>query len=451
MGSFSTINPATGEVIQNFKYMSVEVASENLRLAEADFQKWRKSSWAERSDLLQKLAQSLRLHKEELALRMNQEMGKLLREGQAEVEKCAVTCEYYAREAPSMLKNQKVSASPYAHAEVSFQPLGVILTIMPWNFPLWQVLRFAAPALMAGNTLLLKHSDVTAGTAEFIGEIFKQLSPPIQLLRNVPVTHEVAAQLIAQPLVRGVTFTGSSHGGRAVALEAAKNLKKVVLELGGSDAYLILEDANLRAAARACAETRLINCGQSCVAGKRFIVVEKVAELFISELVSAMSTAELAPLAHSRFQKHVEAQVEKLRSLGGEVILGGKAPQGPGAHYPATVVVFEKNDPEIHLEEVFGPVAIVVVVADAQAALEVANSSPFGLGGGVFTEDLQQGQKMVEQEMQAGFVVVNDYVKSDARIPFGGIKESGYGRELGHFGILEFVNIKTVAVAGDKN
>lgn len=448
MNRFQTVNPATGDVLQTYDHLTWPEAEKAIHAAAMDFQKWRKTSFSERTQCVLRLAEALREHKVELATVMNQEMGKLLSEGMAEVEKCAMTCEYYAHEAEKMLANQVAAGSPYSHAEVSFQPLGVIFSVMPWNFPLWQVIRFAAPAIMAGNVILLKHADLTAGTASLIGRIFSELTPPVQLLRNLHVNHEVASQVIAHKVVQGVTFTGSSRGGRAVAMEAAKNLKKVVLELGGSDAYIVLADADVEQAAKICARARLVNCGQSCVAGKRFIVEEAVAKDFIHHLSVEMKAAELAPLASRQFQKTIIEQVERLKGWGGRVVLGGTAPLGAGAFYPATILVFEQNRPEIHREEVFGPVASVFVVKSAEEALAVANSSPYGLGGGIFSRDVRRAQQLAEKELQAGFVVVNDFVKSDPRIPFGGIKESGYGRELGQFGILEFVNIKTVAVAG---
>ncbi|KYG65346.1 succinate-semialdehyde dehydrogenase [Bdellovibrio bacteriovorus] len=449
MNTFSTVNPATGETLKTYQHTSWEESQKAIQGACEDFSKWRKTSFEERAVVLNKLAQSLRQHKTELAQMMNAEMGKLIAEGKAEVEKCAVTCEYYAKEAAHMLKNQVAASSPYKTAEVSFQPLGVVFSIMPWNFPLWQTIRFAAPALMAGNVILLKHADLTAGTAAMVGQIFSDLTSGYKLLRNIQVDHEVAAKVIADKNVRGVTFTGSSNGGRSVATEAAKNLKKIVLELGGSDAYLVLEDADVEMAAKTCVKARLVNCGQSCVAGKRFIVHEKIAKDFIQHFVNEMKASEIAPLASKKFQKTIIEQVEKLKSWGGKVVLGGTAPQGEGAYYPATVIVFENNHPELHAEEVFGPVASIIIAKSTQEALDFANSSPYGLGGGIFTSDLKKGKELVEKELQAGFVVVNDYVKSDPRIPFGGVKESGYGRELGHFGILEFVNIKTVAVAGE--
>ncbi|HEY1079956.1 MAG TPA: NAD-dependent succinate-semialdehyde dehydrogenase [Bdellovibrio sp.] len=448
MSSFSTHNPATGDTLKTYQHMTWPQAEKVVQQAASDFQVWRKTSLTERAQTLNKLAGLLREHKTEIAQTMQQEMGKLIAEGKAEVEKCAVTCEFYAKEAAEMLAPQKAKSSPYTHAEVSFQPLGVIFSIMPWNFPLWQVIRFAAPALMAGNVIVLKHADLTAGTAEIIGRIFETLTDKIKLLRNMPIDHEVSAKVIADRNIQGVTFTGSSRGGKAVAVEAAKNLKKIVLELGGSDAYLILPDADLKAAAKSCAKVRLVNCGQSCVAGKRFFVHKDVAEEFLKYFSEEMKSTELAPLASAKFQKQIVEQVEKLKAWGGKVTLGGTAPQMPGAFYPATIVVFEKHQPDVHAEEIFGPVASVFIVKSTEEALQLANSSPYGLGGGIFTKDTKMGKEIIEKELQAGFVVVNDFVKSDAGIPFGGIKESGYGRELGHFGILEFVNVKTVAVAG---
>ncbi|WP_413557079.1 aldehyde dehydrogenase family protein [Bdellovibrio sp. HCB209] len=445
MSSFSTVNPATGEQLKKFEHATWDQAERMILDAKNDFEKWRKVSFSERSKVLNNLAASLRKHSDDLALQMHLEMGKLIPEGKAEVEKCAVTCEYYAKEAATMLQNQK-TASPYQSAEVSFLPLGVVFSIMPWNFPLWQVIRFAAPALMAGNVIILKHADLTAGVSEKIGQIFKDLTSNMVLLRNCQVDHEVAEKIIGHNMVRGVTFTGSTAGGRSVAQTAAKNLKKIVLELGGSDAYIVLEDADVIPAAKACAKTRLQNCGQSCVAGKRFVVVEKVLQEFLNAMEHEMKVLPLAPLASKRFQDTIITQVEKLKSWGGKVLFGGTAPQGAGAFYPATLVLFDKNNPEVHHEEVFGPVAMVFVAKDATEAMEIANSSPYGLGGGIFTRDLAKGKELIEKEMEAGFVVVNDFVKSDPRIPFGGVKESGYGRELGHFGIMEFVNVKTVGV-----
>lgn len=445
--TFQTVNPANGEVIKSFTHLEWLQAEKLIQEAHQDFQKWSHTSFDERSGFLIKLAEKLRAHKTEIAESMKQEMGKLLAEGKAEVEKCAITCEFYAKEGAQMLQPQ-VSESPYKSAEVHFQPLGVIFSIMPWNFPLWQVIRFAAPSIMAGNVILLKHADLTAGTSEWIAKIFQEVSGSPLLLRNCQVDHTVAEKIMASPLIQGVTFTGSTRGGKEVAKTAAGNLKKTVLELGGSDAYVVFADADIEKAAKTCVQARLVNCGQSCVAAKRFIVVEKVAQEFTQAYIAEMKKAELAPLANEKFKKQIIEQVEKLKKWGGKVLLGGTAPQGPGAFYPATVVMFEKNNPDMHAEEIFGPVASIIVVKNEVEAIEVANSSPYGLGGALFTRDVEKGKFILAKEMQAGFVVLNDQVKSDPRIPFGGVKDSGYGRELGWFGIHEFVNVKTVAIGG---
>jgi succinate-semialdehyde dehydrogenase/glutarate-semialdehyde dehydrogenase len=443
--SFVTTNPATGETVAQYSHLTWAQAEKSILAAQKDFEVWRKTTLSQRWETLLALAELLRRHKAEISKTMTEEMGKNSKEAQAEVDKCIMTCEYYAKEGEEMLRPQIVK-SAYQQSRVSFQPLGVIFSIMPWNFPLWQVIRFAAPALMAGNVILLKHADLTAGMGVLLGKIFSELRTDVTLLRNLSVDHKVSDQVIAHPLIRGVTFTGSSRGGKEVAMSAAKNLKKIVLELGGSDAYIVLADADIDHAAKTCAAARLVNAGQSCVSGKRFIVEASVADKFCEKFVKAMSEATVAPLAHKKFQKQIIEQVDKLKSWGGKVLLGGAPADNGSAYYPPTVILFEKDHAEVHSEEIFGPVASVIIAADETEAFRIANSSIYGLGGGLFTQNAHRGQELLEKEMQAGFVVVNDFVKSDPRLPFGGVKDSGYGRELGRFGIMEFVNIKTVAV-----
>lgn len=445
--SFATVNPATGETLKTYNYLSRDQYQAAIQAAHKDYQEWRKTTFAQRRMVLLQVAGLLKEYKPKMAELMNLEMGKLLNEANGEVDKCIKTFEYYANEAETMLASLDVK-SPYAKSQITHQPLGVVFSIMPWNFPLWQVTRFAAPALMAGNVILLKHADLTAGVGELLEKIFTDLKMSQQLLRNLKVDHDQAADIIAHPLVRGVTFTGSTRGGREVATTAGKNLKKAVFELGGSDAYIVLADADIEKAAKACAETRLINCGQSCVAGKRFIVQRGVSEKFLATFVAEMKKAPLAPLASKKFQKGLGEQVAKLQKWGGKILLGGTMPEGPGAFYPATVALFEKNVPEIHNEEIFGPVASVILFDQDQEAMDIANSSIYGLGGGIFSGNVDKARAWVEKDMEAGFVTVNDYVKSDPHLPFGGVKESGYGRELGPVGIMEFVNVKTVAVGG---
>ncbi len=445
--SFQTVNPATGETIKTYSHRDWQSVEPLIDSAYKNFLVWRKTSFQERAEILLQLGQKLKDSKAEIAGLMHVEMGKLLSEGKAEVDKSILACDYYAKEGERLLRPRETE-STYKEAQVRFDPLGPIFSIMPWNFPLWQLIRFAVPSIMAGNVILLKHSDISAGMGELIEKIFGELKSPVPLLTNLHVDHEIAEKIIAHPSIRGVTFTGSTRGGRSVATAAAKSLKKTVLELGGSDAYIVMEDANIEHAARVCAKARLVNCGQSCVAGKRFIVHTKVADAFTRAFIEEMKKTELGPLAHQKFQTQLIKQVEMLKSWGGRVVLGGTAPQGIGAYYPATVVVFDKNNPAMHSEEIFGPVASVIVVENEKEAFEVANASPFGLGGALFSGNIEKAKALVEKELEAGFVVVNDQVKSDPRLPFGGVKESGYGRELGEFGIYEFVNVKTVAVGG---
>jgi succinate-semialdehyde dehydrogenase/glutarate-semialdehyde dehydrogenase len=447
MDSFSTFSPFSGALLKSFNYSTWPQIENDILIAEREFQRWRKTSISQRADYLQKLSSVLRRNKAKLAHQINKEMGKSLSEAFAEIEKSTLACDYYAEHGPSFLASQKIKESSYLLSEVSFQPLGVIFSIMPWNFPVWQLVRFAVPAILAGNVVLVKHSDLVAETAELIAEIWTEAFPDFKTLNNIPMTHADAAKVIAHHFVKAVTFTGSSQAGRIVASEAGKNIKKVVLELGGNDAYIICEDADLAHAAKTCARSRLINAGQSCVAGKRFFVDKKVYPQFLSLFMEELESIEISPLAHKKFQSHVQAQVEKMVSFGGRVLVGGFLPDGPGAFYPTTVIECLTPAYEFHQEEIFGPVALVFAMDGIEEGVRMANLSPFGLGGGIFTKDVRFGKSIVEQNMEAGFVVVNDFVKSDPRTPFGGIKESGYGRELGSFGIMEFVNIKTVGVS----
>ena len=444
---FQTLNPATGDVLSNYKHISWQKAEIAIQAAHDEFKKWKKESFAERGKVLLALARSLAEAKTSLARSMTLEMGKSEAEAKLEIDKCILACEYYAENAEKFLANQPTESN-YKSSFVSFQPLGVILCIMPWNFPLWQVIRFAAPALMAGNVVLLKHADITAGTAELIEKCFQTATGNRKIFQNTHVDHEVCEKMILHPLVQGVTFTGSSRGGREVAKVSASALKKTVLELGGSDPYIILADADIAKAAKVCAAARLVNCGQSCVAGKRFIVEKSIAKKFTQSFIEEMKMIKLAPLASKKFQKQIIEQVEKLKAAGGKVLLGGTAPAGAGAFYPATVLQFEKNPEILESEEVFGPVASIIWALDAKDAMNIANSTHYGLGAALFTSDIKKGLEWIEKDLESGFVVLNDQVKSDPRLPFGGIKDSGYGRELGVFGIHEFVNTKTVAMGG---
>jgi len=364
-------------------------------------------------------------------------------------------CEYFAEQARSFLADEPV-ATESRRSFVAFEPLGVIFAIMPWNFPFWQVFRCAAPGLMAGNACVLKHASNVTGCALKIESLFREAGFPESLFRVVLLPGSRALELIDHPLVAAVTFTGSGPSGRAVAERAGRNLKKTVLELGGSDAYLVLEDADLEQAVLACVESRLINSGQSCIAAKRFIVVPAVRERFEGRLVEQMrdrklgdplaGDTEIGPLAHRRFRDELHAQVQVSLRLGARLLLGGELPSGPGAYYPATVLTDVAPGMPAFEEEVFGPVAAIVPASGEEQAIELANRSRFGLGAAVFTADRRRGEGIAAWRLEAGSCFVNDFVRTDPRLPFGGVKNSGYGRELSRFGIREFVNIKTVWV-----
>lgn len=448
MSEFSTVNPANGQIVSTYSYQSLDEAKALLEKSHQSFKKWSVLSFSQRGSVLFKVAENLRLNKDKLAQLIHQEMGKKNEEAQSEIEKSAKTCEFYAKNAEAMLKAELIEGSPYDEAQIHFSAQGVIFSIMPWNFPVWQVIRFAAPSLMAGNTIVLKHSDITCGTGVFLADIFAKSFSEYPLLLPVIIDHATAAKLMLEPQVRGVTFTGSSRGGRQVAASAGVALKKTVLELGGSDAYLVLADADLARAAKLCALGRLQNTGQSCVAAKRFIVVESIYESFVSEFKKELEKVSLSPLAAKKFQAQLQDQVDLLISRGAKCILGGQKPLGEGAYYPATILTFTENvgRSEIHEQEFFGPVALVYKVKNEDEAVAVANSAPYGLGGAIFSANIERAKKIAAEKMDTGFVAINDMVKSDPSIPFGGVKDSGYGRELSRYGLLEFVNIKTLGI-----
>jgi succinate-semialdehyde dehydrogenase/glutarate-semialdehyde dehydrogenase len=386
---------------------------------------------------------------------MAQEMGKPIKDGRAEAEKCAWVCEYYAEQAETFLQPEIIPTDA-RKSFVTFQPIGVVLAVMPWNFPFWQVFRFAAPALMAGNTGVLKHASNVPGCALAIEEVFQQAGFPEHAFRTLLIGSKHVEAVIENPLVMAVTLTGSTPAGRAVARKAGEMIKKTVLELGGSDAYVVLEDADLEATAKTCVASRLINAGQSCIAAKRFVVVDPIRQRFEAAFVAQMRTAkvgdpmdehtQVGPLARHDLRDDLHQQVQASLAQGATCLLGGEMPAGTGAYYPPTVLTQVKKGMPAYDDELFGPVAAIIAVPDEKAAIRVANDSVFGLGAAVFTQDIARGERIAAHELAAGCCFVNAFVKSDPRLPFGGIKESGYGRELSSYGIKEFVNIKTVFV-----
>ena len=451
----TSINPATNKIIERYAAHDESAVDTLLQQTSNAFEEWRHTTYSQRAVLMRRAGKVLHSHREEYAVLAALEMGKPVKAGRAEIDKCAQVCEYYADHAEEFLADQQIQTEA-SRSFVSFQPLGVILAVMPWNFPFWQVFRFAAPTLMAGNAAVLKHASNVTGCALAIEQVFNEAGFPPHLFQTLKLAGSKLAPVISHPLIQAVTLTGSVAAGRSVAEVAGKMLKKTVLELGGSDPYLILEDADLDLAVPVCVNSRLINSGQSCIAAKRFIVVESVQAEFEQRFVELMrqktmgdpldESNDIGPQARLDLRDELHQQVLSSLGLGATCLLGGTLPEGEGAYYPPTVLTHVTAGMPAHDDELFGPVAAIITATDEQHAIAIANNSSFGLGAAVFTRDIDRGERIAARELAAGCCFVNDHVKSDPRLPFGGIKDSGYGRELSAFGIREFVNIKTVSV-----
>ncbi len=451
-----TINPTTGELIKEYAEMSPDEVNGIIEKANNAQPQWAQKSFEQRSAYLQRISGLLKKRKEKLGQLISREMGKPIAQSIAEVEKCAWACEYYAENAASFLGDKMVETDA-SKSYVSFKPLGIILSIMPWNFPLWQLFRFAAPALMAGNGVVLKHSENTSGCALEIESLIHDSGCSHDLFRTILVSNEHMKPIIQHSGIAAVTLTGSTKAGKVVAAQAGEALKKTVLELGGNDPYIILKDANIKLAAKVCVTSRLINNGQSCVAAKRFIVVEEVYEAFVHEFTALMKgknigdpfekSTDIGPMARFDLRDDLHKQVQESVEKGARITLGGIIPNQKGSFYPVTILENVKKGMPAYHEELFGPVASIIKVNNEEEAIEVANDSIYGLGAAIFTENVEHAENIANERLQAGCCFVNELVKSDPRIPFGGIKHSGYGRELGLFGIREFVNIKTIYIS----
>jgi succinate-semialdehyde dehydrogenase/glutarate-semialdehyde dehydrogenase len=450
--AIESINPATGELLERFEETPPGALAALADRAHDAFSSWRRKPVAARAAVLREAASKLREGKERFARTMALEMGKPIAEGEAEAEKCALVCSHYAEHGPSMIEPQ-ARATDAKESVIRFDPLGVVLAIMPWNFPFWQVFRFAAPALLAGNGAILKHAPNVSRCALDIEALLREAGLPPDVFSTVLGGPEQASVLIRHRRIAAITLTGSERAGKSVAEQAGRELKKCVLELGGSDPFIVLDDADVARAAQVATSSRLINGGQSCIAAKRFIVVESVREAFLERFVAEMKArkmgdplareTQIGPQARVDLRDALHRQVEESARRGAKVLLGGSVPPGAGAFYPATVLSAVGRGMPAFDEETFGPVASVIAVKDEDAALETANASEYGLAATVWTKSRDRADRFA-RELEVGAVFVNGMVKSDPRLPFGGVKKSGYGRELAEFGLHEFTNIKSV-------
>ena len=447
------VNPKNEEVIDEYDTLLDREVEQRVMQAREEYRDWRGTSFDRRAELMDRAADVLRENHQRYARLMTDEMGKPIEEARGEVEKCAWVCEYFAAEAEGFLEPTEI-ATDASHSYVRYDPLGPILAIMPWNFPFWQVFRFAAPNLMAGNVGLLSHAPNVPGCGEAIEEVFEEAGFPAGCFQNLLISVDQTQELIADERVRGVTLTGSTRAGSAVARAAGEALKPTVLELGGSDPFIVLDDCDLAHTVEQAVGARTLNSGQSCIAAKRFIVEEAIYDDFLAAFQEALAeltvgdpaeeATDLGPMAREDLRDDLHKQVAKSASMGAERRLGGEVPDGEGFFYPPTLLTDVDEEMPVFQEETFGPVAAVIEARDADHAIQLANRTVYGLGASVWTDN-ERGEGFVGR-IEAGHVAVNGIVKSDPRLPFGGIKRSGYGRELARDGILEFMNRKTVWV-----
>lgn len=450
-----TVNPTTEDPIREYEEFDDAKVDELIQRAHTAFQTWRETPFRNRAPVMSALAYQLRRRKDECAALMTREMGKPIEQAEGEVDKCAWVCEYYAENGKEFFESESVKTDA-SQSYVRFDPLGVVLAVMPWNFPFWQVCRFLAPSLMAGNVALLKHASNVTGCSLMIEELVHEAGFPPGVFASLLISGSRASEVVGHPLVRAATLTGSERAGRSLAAAAGKHLKKTVLELGGSDPFIVLADADIAKTARSAAKARSINTGQSCIAAKRFIVEQSILKEFEEAFISEMENLkqgdptdtnnDLGPLAREDLLSTLDDQVKRSIDAGAKLRLGGKRLDRKGYFYPATVLGDVEPGMPAFDEEVFGPVAAIIAASSAENAVELANQSSLGLGASIWTADIELAQRLAA-DVESGVVFINEIVKSDPRLPFGGVKDSGYGRELGRLGAREFVNAKTVWVA----
>ncbi|MHA7128683.1 NAD-dependent succinate-semialdehyde dehydrogenase [Algoriphagus namhaensis] len=452
--SISTINPATGETLQIYTYMPKSEVEDKIDKCHHAFTEWKQKPIGERGRIIQAIGKVMLENQDELSRLMTQEMGKLLEQSVQEIKLCAAICDYTAKNGSVQLQDLKRDLEDGERGIITFSPIGVIYGIQPWNYPVYQVIRYAISNLTAGNGVLLKHASNVTGTGKMLEELFVKAGLPEHLFTVLIIDHEQSDEVINHNLVRGITFTGSSEAGRGIGKKAGDALKKSVLELGSNDAYLVLEDADLELAVEMCVKGRVYNNGETCIAAKRFIVVDAVYEDFKKAFVKAMSDlkmgdpmgddADLGPMAREDLRETMHQQVLDSVEKGAEILCGGKIPEGKGFYYPATVLGNVKPGQPAYDAEIFGPVASLIKAKDTHDAMRIANDSRFGLGGGIFSKDEEKAAKLASAHFDTGMIFVNTFGLAKPPMPFGGVKDSGFGREHGGFGIKEFVNVKSI-------
>ncbi|TMN44290.1 NAD-dependent succinate-semialdehyde dehydrogenase [Pseudoalteromonas sp. S2755] len=452
----TTINPATGQPVNEYTLMGLDEAQKAVDLANDCYSFWKKTTFTQRAQKLNRLADLIEQNKSKLVSLMTEEMGKVTEQGEQEVSLCAEICRYTAEHGEKELQDEH-RVFEQGHAIITYQPIGVILGIQPWNFPLYQVIRYSVSNVMAGNTTVMKHASNVFGMAKLIEELYLEAGFPKGCYQSLLIDGETASELIKNPHIRGVTFTGSDKVGKQVAKQAAELSKKTVLELGSNDAFVVLADADINKAVSACIQGRIVNNGETCVAAKRFIIVDEIYDKFREAFVAGFKQlkvgdptavdTDLGPMARKDLRDELHQQVEASVEAGATCTLGGEIPKQQGFYYPVTILEDVKPGMPAYDDELFGPVASLIRVNDEAEAMMVANDSRYGLGGGIFSEDTQRATELAIKEFDTGMVNINGYSLAQPNLPFGGVKDSGYGREHGGFGIKEFVNVKTVMVA----
>ena len=460
MADITTVNPATGEDIKEYNYMSNDEVNKIVDASHAAFLEWRKTSHEERAKVIQSIGKTLMKYEEELSKLMTEERGKLYSQSKQEVGLCKSICDYTAENGIASLADDERDIENMKKGIVTYQPIGVIYGMQPWNFPAYQVFRYTIANLMAGNSILLKHAANVTGSGLLIEKIFHESDLPNDLFRTILIDHDQSEELIGNDKVRGVTLTGSDGAGKIVGQQAAKAIKKVVLELGSNDAFIVLEDADLDVAVETCAQARLVNNGETCVAAKRFIVVDSLYDEFRQRIVEKFANvktgdpmdkgSDIGPLARKDLQEKLHEQVEESVNKGATIAVGGKLPEGKSSFYPATILENVEKGQPAYDDELFGPVASLIRAKDQDDALRIANDSRYGLGGAIFSKDEEKAIRLAREEFDTGMVYINGYGLANPALPFGGVKDSGHGREHGGFGIKEFVNIKALHVFAGK-